>query len=104
MDLHSSAVHRKLENKLKIAGLEASDLILLLLFAAVMNLFFGRTPFGPYVVFVIPSVIGVILYFGKRGKPDKYLFHLFRYYYMPQAFCAGDLSRDDESQKRKVVE
>lgn len=85
-------------------GLEAPDLILVLLVAAVMNLFFGQTNLMLITVFGIPSLLLFTLYFGKKGKPENYLIHLLRYLVMPRFYSAGDNSLKIEKMKGKFYE
>jgi hypothetical protein len=89
MDLDTSPVHRNLDGQIRVLGLEAPDLIFVLLVAATMNLFFGQTRFVLLAVFGVPSLILVALYFGKKGKPDGYLIHLLRYLMTPSFYSAG---------------
>lgn len=87
--LKTSTIHRKLDAKFKIGGIDATDLLSVLLCAAVMNLFFGRLSFGPIFIFGIPGVLFVVLYFGKKGKPEGHLMHLIKFYLSPGELKAG---------------
>jgi hypothetical protein len=91
MELKTSQVHRRLDAKFKIGGVEASDLLGVLLLAAVMNLFMGRVPYGAVFIFGIPALLFVGLYFGKRGKPDGYLQHAIKFYLSTGALRAGNI-------------
>ena len=75
-------------------GFEAQDLILLLLLASVMNLFFGATSFGAVMTLGPPLLLGGILFFCKRGKPDGYLMHLIRFHTSPGFYSAGAQERE----------
>lgn len=99
MDLDSSQVHRNLDGKLKVVGLEAPDLIFVLLIAAIMNLLFGQTRFVLLAVFGMPSLILTILYIGKRGKPEGYLIHLLKYFLTPGFYSAGERPTHEERMK-----
>ena len=88
--LKTSTVHRKLDAKFKIGGIEATDLLAVLILAAIMNLFFGRFSFGPIFIFGLPTILFCILYFGKRGKPEGYLMHGLKYYLSPGELWAGE--------------
>jgi hypothetical protein len=88
-ELKTSQVHRKLDAKLKVGGVEAADLLGVLIMAAIMNLFFGRFTFGPIFIFGIPGLIFIGLYFGKRGKPDGFLMHALKFYLSPGELWAG---------------
>ena len=97
MSLKESTVHRKLDAKLKIGGMEAPDILGVLIFASVMNLFFGRTSLAFIFVIVLPLLMIVALYFGKRGKPDGFLVHLARFYLTTGYFSAGQNQKDAET-------
>ena len=91
MELKTSQVHRRLDAKFKVGGVEAADLLGVLLLAAVMNLFLGRVPFGAVFIFGIPLLLFVGLYFGKRGKPDGYLQHAIKFYLSSGEIRAGSI-------------
>lgn len=88
--LKSSTVYRKLDAKFKIGGVEATDLLAVLLLGAVMNLIFGRLSIGPIFIFGLPGVLFCALYFGKRGKPEGYLPHALKFYISPGELHAGE--------------
>lgn len=88
--LKISTVYRKLDAKFKIGGVEATDLLAVLLLGAVMNLIFGRLSIGPIFIFGIPGALFCALYFGKRGKPEGYLMHAIKYYISPGEIHAGE--------------
>ena len=90
MELKTSEIHRRLDAKFKIGSVEASDLLSVLLLAAVMNLVLGRVPYGAVLIFGIPSALFVGLYFGKRGKPDGYLQHAIKFYLSSGELRAGN--------------
>jgi hypothetical protein len=102
MELNSSTVHRRLDAKIKIVGLEAHDLLFVLLFAATMNLIFGQTPFGTVMVFVIPIIMALILFFIKRNKPENYLIHLIRFHMEPGHLSAGETDNFETKRNRKI--
>jgi hypothetical protein len=84
---------------MKVAGMEAFDLIAALILAAVMN--FVRLP-APFVIGV-PGLVLVTLYFGKRNKPDRFLIHLIRYYLTPGHYSAA-IVRQGDIYKSKIYE
>lgn len=88
--LKTSTVHRKLDAKFKIGGVDATDLLAVLILSAIMNLFFGQLPIGPIFVFGPPTILFLMLYFGKRGKPDGYLLYAFKYFLSPGELRAGE--------------
>ncbi len=89
--LKASLVHRRLDAKLKVGGVEAIDLLVVLILAAVLNLFLNSIPFGPIFIFGIPGFLFVAFYFGKRGKPDGYLLHAIKFYLSPGELRAGNV-------------
>lgn len=89
MSLNTSTVQRNLDAKLKIGNIEAFDLLIALICGAVMNLFFGGTALEIPLVIGVPLLIVATFYFGKRGKPEKYLPHFLRYHLEPAFFSAG---------------
>ena len=91
--LKTSMVYRKLDAKFKIGGVDATDLLAVLLVGAVMNLVFGRLSIGSIFIFGIPGILFCALYFGKRGKPEGYLIHALRFYITPGELHAG--ARED---------
>ncbi len=93
--LEKSTVHRKLDAKFKIGGVEAADLIAVLLLAAVLNLFLGRITIGPIFIFGLPGILFFALYFGKLGKPDGYLMHALKYYISPGRIEAGEKQEEN---------
>lgn len=76
--------------------MEAPDILGVLIIAAIMNLFFGRTDFAFFFVIVLPMILLIVLYLGKRGKPDGFLMHLIRFYLTKGYFSAGENQKDAE--------
>lgn len=102
MTIRTSVVHRNLDAKIKVVGLEVHDLLFVLIFAAVMNLIFGQTFLAPYLVFFVPLLMAGILFVVKRNKPDRYLIHLFRYLLSPGFYSAGQISSQSNLRKRTI--
>lgn len=88
--LRTSKVHRNLDAKFKIGGVEAADLLAVLLTGAVMNLIFGRLSIGPIFIFGVPGLLFFTLYFGKRGKPEGYLMHALKFFISSGELRAGE--------------
>lgn len=88
--LKTSTVHRNLDAKFKIGGIEAADLLAVLLTGAVMNLIFGRLSIGPIFIFGVPGILFCALYFGKRGKPAGYLMHALKFFISSGELRAGE--------------
>ena len=89
---------------MKICGFELFDLLAVLILAAVMNLIFGKTNLSFLMVFVMPSLTALALFFGKKNKPEGYLRHLIRYLVLPGAIAAGSTSSHEELMKRRKIE
>ena len=102
--LKTSAVHRNLDRRPKLLGLEIQDVVVLTLMASVFNLIFGHTRFGVYMTFIPSLSMAVALYVGKRGRPDKFLLHWIRYYTTPGFFSAGEKSKDRKKKGAKIYE
>ena len=104
MDLDTSPVHRDLDAKFKIGGLEAFDLLMALIFGAVMNLFLGGTALEVPLAIGGPIIIIVVMYLGKKGKPENYMAHLLKFYMEPGFFSAGEEHRQLEKVRRTSYE
>ncbi len=102
-ELDFSIVHRNLETKLKIGGLEALDLLAVLIFAAVMSLFFGSGTLGFIFVFILPLVLLITLYFLKRNRPDGYLLNLLRFSLLAGHFSASQMPEDEEKLLTRIT-
>ena len=103
-ELHRSEVHRNLDAKFKIGNLEALDILAALIFGAVMNLFFGGTFLEIPIVIGGPVLIIAILYFGKRGKPERFMVHLMRFYLQPGFFQSNEEPKEIYQLRRKIYE
>lgn len=105
IELHTSEVHRNLDAKFKVAGMEAFDLLLALIFGAVMNLFFGGTVLElPLVIGGPVAIIFLLLYFSKKGKEENYIIHLVRFYFAPGFFSSGKDSKHKLKMRLKIYE
>ena len=102
--LKTSAVHRNLDKRPKLLGMEIQDVVVLTLLASVLNLIFGHTKAGVYMTFIPPLVLAVVLYVGKRGRPDKFLLHLIRYHITPGFLSSGEKSKDSEKKGAKIYD
>jgi len=90
MSLDTSTIHKNLDTDVKIFGLDAQDLLFILLVSMVLNFIFSGLPFAEFIVFGIPGVLSIGLYFGKRGKSKGYLFDLFKFYLTPGHYSAAE--------------
>jgi hypothetical protein len=84
-----SSVPRALEGKSKIFGFEISDILVLFVNLSAQNLIFGSTSLKTPMVWGTTLLLAFVLFFVKRGKPDKYLQHLGIYIGSPTVRYAG---------------
>ena len=75
-DLLVSRVPRALELKNKLFGYELSDVLIVFFHLSMMNLCFGGTRFRGPLVWGTTILLGLILHFAKKGKPDGYVQHM----------------------------
>lgn len=75
-----STIHRHLDAKMKLWGMEAPDLLFCLMVFAVMSLLFGGTFLEIPLTLGLPFTCLAILIFAKRDKPDNFLQHFLKYY------------------------
>lgn len=102
MGLDRSVVHRNLDSKVKIAGMELFDIITVGAFASTMNLIFGQTNMAGIMVFGFPALLAFVIYLGKKGKPERYLQDLIRFSVFPGVFCVGE-ELSNEIRRQQVV-
>ncbi len=103
MGLDRSVVHRNLDSKIKIMGMELFDIITVGAFASTMNLIFGQTNMAGIMVFGLPVLLSIIIYFGKKGKPDRYLQDLIRFSIFPGVFCVGEELNGETLRRNSIV-
>lgn len=83
MSLSVSSVPRALEAKSRMLGFELDDLLVVFLYLAVSNMFFGRTALKVPIVWGGTVTIAAVLHFAKRGKPERHLQDLVQHYLRP---------------------
>ncbi len=129
-----SVVHRNLDSKIKILGMELFDVIAVGAFASVMNLIFGQiygqvhgqtygqayshvydqaysqslysqnlNLFTGALVFGLPALLALGIYFGKRGKPERYIQDFIKFSVLPGIFCVGDELSFEEERRHEIV-
>ena len=101
-DLDSSIVHRNLDAKLKIGGLEALDLLTVLIFSAFMGIFFDGGLSGFIFVFLLPILLLIFLYFIKRNRPDGFMKDLLRFSVSRGFFSASEPVRNQEKLRSTI--
>jgi hypothetical protein len=100
--LLTSRVPRALEAKTKLFGLELTDVLIIFANLSITNLVFGATAFRVPIVWGSTLILGALLFFIKRGKPDGYLAHYGEYLATPEYRAAG--APDLKFRNRKDVE
>ncbi len=100
-NLLTSRVPRTLEAKTKLFGLELTDVLIIFTNLSITNLIFGATSLRVPVVWGSTLILGGLLFFIKRGKPDGYLAHYGEYLAAPSIRSAG--APDLKFKKRKDV-
>lgn len=76
-------VSKCLDKKLIMFGFEVIDLLAIFLVLSVLNLVFGQTSLKIPLVWLPSLTLALVLKYGKRGKPDKYLVHWLRFQIKP---------------------
>lgn len=102
-ELDSSVVHRNLDTKLKIAGLEALDLLLVLVLSAIMGLFFDGGKLGFVFIFLVPITLLVSLFIIKRNKPDGYIKDVLKFYMSRGHYSASEELKNQNKVMNKIL-
>jgi hypothetical protein len=102
-ELDHSVVHRNLDTKLKIAGLEALDLLLVLVLSAFLGLFFDGGKLGFIFIFLVPLSLLVTLFIIKRNKPDGYIKDILKFYLSHGHFLASQELKHHDKLLTKIV-
>lgn len=79
-DLRVTRVNQCLDRKLLILGYEVPDILLIFGTLSILNYIFAPLDLRLVCVWIPSLLLALALRLGKRGKPDKYLVHLFRYH------------------------
>lgn len=82
------AVSKCLDKKLILFGYEIFDIIAIFLVLSILNFIFGSTNWKLLFVWLPTILLALILRYGKRGKPEKYLIHLIRFQFRPGTYSA----------------
>ena len=102
MGLDTSEMHRNLDAKLKVGGMEAFDLLLALIVGAFMNFCFGGSSLEIPLVLGSPVLIVSICYFSKKGKSEKFMLHWIRFYLESGFFSASKPPKDLLEIRRRI--
>ena len=101
MALNTSSVSKSLDRKLKIAGFEIPDILLIFLLLALLNFIFGGHPYKFFIAWIPTAILAIAIRIGKRGKPDNYILHLIKHKLNPRYFSAFDSPKETPIIKRK---
>ena len=88
MSLKVTSVSQCLEKKLKFAGFEVPDLLLILFFLSVLNFLFSGFKWRLFIVWLPTVIMTIALRIGKHGKPDNYLVHKVKFIFQPKVLRA----------------
>jgi hypothetical protein len=102
-NLDSSVVHRHLDTKLKIAGMEALDLLIALLISAVMGFFFEGTLLGASFIVGLPLLFLATLVMLKRNKGDGYLKDWIRFSMLRGFYSASEKLKNESKLITNII-
>lgn len=81
-------VSRCLDKKLVMFGFEVPDILAIFLCLSILNFIFGQSSMKLFFVWIPTILLAIVLRYGKKGKPDKYLLHWIRYQIKPGVLSA----------------
>jgi hypothetical protein len=81
-------VSKCLDKKLLMFGYEIPDVLAIFLTLSILNFLFGETSMKLLMIWLPTVLLALVLRYGKRGKPDKYLVHWLRFQIRPGHYCA----------------
>lgn len=81
-------VSKCLDKKLIMFGFEVMDILAIFLTLSILNFIFGSSSLKLLFVWLPSALLALVLRYGKRGKPDKYLIHWLRYQIKPGTLSA----------------
>ena len=83
-----TSVNRCLDEKLTLFGYEVVDLISIFIVLSLLNVLFGKSEMKLLLVWVPTSLLALVLRYGKRGRPDRFLTHWIRFQSSPGVYSA----------------
>jgi hypothetical protein len=102
--LHRSRVHKNLDSKVKFFGMELFDVLMVAGLASILNLVFGQTSFGGPIVFGLPALMSLVIYFGKRNKPDRFLQDFIKFQVLSGVMFSGGEPLNEDRRLEQIVE
>lgn len=88
MELRTTPTSKCLDKKTLLLGFEMMDLFVIFFTLAILNFLFGKTDQKLLLVWLPPVIVGLVLKFGKKGKPEGFLKHWIRFQFSPGIFSA----------------
>lgn len=86
--MRAANVSKCLDKKLVMFGFEVFDILAIFLTLSILNFIFGQTPLKFLFVWMPTICVALVLRYGKRGKPEKYLIHWLRFQLRPGVLSA----------------
>jgi hypothetical protein len=83
--LLTSRVHKNINSKTLIFGFELFDCFLILATCAILNFVLGAS----LIAWIVPALVTVILYFGKKDRPEGYLLDLVQFWAASKVLSAS---------------
>ena len=100
--LDSSLIHRGLEKKLKIMGLELYDLLSVIFLGAILNLFFGSSYIGGIISIAVPMALAIFFALIKRNKNEGFLLDYLKSKIRAEGFMAGTNAKDYQKRRTPI--
>lgn len=88
MELRTVSVSKCLDKKLILFGFEVPDILAIFLTLSILNFIFGQTSLKIFLVWLPSIALALVLYFGKKGKPENFLVHWLRFQMRPGTYSA----------------
>lgn len=88
MAIEVAHANKCLQKKSLVWGFEIFDLFILVTLFTILNFVFGGTQYKIFFTWIPTLIAAGALRFGKAGKPDNYIQHLVRFYFMPKVLSA----------------
>lgn len=86
--MRATPVSKCLDKRLMLFGYEVLDLLAIFLMLSILNFIFGAASMKLFFVWLPTLCLALLLRFGKKGKPDKFLVHWLRFQVKPGYYSA----------------
>lgn len=91
--LRTTSVAKCLDKRLTVLGFEVLDLLAIFFLLALLHLFLGDLGNQLVLVWMPTGALSLLLWFGKRGKPENYLIHWVRFHLKPGRISAFETAK-----------